>query len=98
MRVLDAVKKSLLIPLDETYTDLELNLYIKACKELLISVGVDEKLVNSEQHPIIETLIIIYCKTFFGFKSDGSIKELPKSFDMLLSQLALTKGNDAHVS
>jgi hypothetical protein len=32
-------------------------------------------------------------KTFYGFKNDGSAKELPKSFDMLVGQLALTKGS-----
>jgi hypothetical protein len=98
MAILEAVKKALLIPIEEAYADTELNLYINACKELLISIGVNETLVNSESHPIVETLIIIYCKTFFGFKPDGSIKELPKSFDMLLSQLALTKGKDTNVS
>lgn len=98
MAILETVKQALLIPPEETYADVELNLYIKSCKEMLVSIGVDKTLINSDSHPIIETLIIIYCKTFFGFKADGSVKEFPKSFDMLLSQLALTKGDKSNVS
>ena len=99
MAILNTVKKALLIPLEETYADDELNSHIEACSELVISVGVDETIVRNTESPIIETLILIYCKTFFGFKNDGSVKELPKSFDMLLSQLALTKGPGVtHVS
>ncbi len=89
--LLEIVKSSLLIPLDETLADLEVMSYIKACKELLISSGIDKSLVNSETDSIVQSLVIIYCKTFFGFKNDGSVKELPKSFDMLVKQLALTK-------
>lgn len=93
MAILDIVKKALLIPLAETYADDELTSHILACKELLRSVGVaEEALIEVEGNPIVGSLILIYCKTFFGFKNDGSVKELPKSFDMLLSQLALTKG------
>jgi hypothetical protein len=91
MVILEIVKKSLLIPLEESFADEELESYINSCKELLVSAGVDEVTVNGETDPIVESLIIIYCKTFFGFKSDGSVKELPKSFHMLLNQLALTK-------
>lgn len=92
MAILDTVKKSLLIPLEESFADSELESYIDSCKELLISSGIDPAIVNSEANNMVNNLIIIYCKTFFGFKNDGSVKELPKSFDMLLSQLALTKG------
>jgi len=34
---------------------------------------------------------LIYVTTSFGYKSDGSLKELPKHFDFLLKQIALTK-------
>lgn len=92
MAILDTVKRSMLIPLEETYADSELNSHIEACKELLISSGVAPTIVTDGTSPLVESLILIYCKTFFGFKNDGSVKELPKSFDMLLTQLALTKG------
>ena len=93
MAILDTVKKALLIPLSETYADEELQSHIEACKELLRSVGVADEVVSDEGVPIVDSLILIYCKTFFGFKNDGSVKELPKSFEMLVKQLALTKGS-----
>jgi hypothetical protein len=93
MAILDTVKKALLIPLSETYADEELLSHIEACKELLRTVGVADEIVSAEGVPIVDSLILIYCKTFFGFKNDGSVKELPKSFEMLVKQLALTKGS-----
>jgi hypothetical protein len=93
MAILDTVKKALLIPLSETYADEELQSHIEACKELIRSVGVADEVVSGEGVPIMDSLILIYCKTFFGFKNDGSVKELPKSFEMLVKQLALTKGS-----
>ena len=89
--MLDIVKKSLLIPLEETYADEELRTLITGCKELIKSSGVDDDIVDGD-NKIVESLVLIYCKTFFGFKNDGSVKELPSSFDLLLRQLALTKG------
>jgi hypothetical protein len=47
---------------------------------------------------MVSTVIIIYVKTFFGFKNDGSAKELPKTFDMLVGQIALTQGVSENVS
>ncbi len=93
MAILDTVKKALLIPLTETYADEELLSHIEACKELMRSVGVADEIASAEGVPIVDSLILIYCKTFFGFKNDGSVKELPKSFEMLVKQLALTKGS-----
>ena len=90
MGLLETVKKSLLIPVEETYADEELNSYIEASKRLLISAGIKEEIIV--EHPLAHSLVIIYCKTFFGFKSDGSVKELPKSFDMLFTQLVLSHG------
>lgn len=95
MGLLETVKKSLLIPLSETYADDELNNHILACKNLLVTTGIKAEVANN--HPIAHSLVVIYCKTFFGFKSDGSVKELPKSFEMLLNQLALSNG-DSYVS
>ncbi len=92
--MLDIVKKSLLIPLEETYADEELNSLICGCKELIISAGVSKDVVNGD-NKMVESLVLIYCKTFFGFKSDGSVKELPSSFDLLLRQLVLTKGGNS---
>jgi len=98
MAILDIVKKALLIPLSETYADDELNTHISSCKAYLTSCGIDPTYINDESNPIVSTVIIIYVKTFFGFKNDGSAKELPKSFDMLVGQLALTKGVETNVS
>jgi|SRR5690554_6830989 len=98
MVILEVVKKSLLIPLEESYADSELESYISSCKEFLVSSGIKQELVNNETDPIVMSLIIIYCKTFFGFKGDGSVKELPKSFNMLHNQLAITKGDTVDVS
>lgn len=95
MGLLEMVKKSLLIPLSEDYADLELNSLIASCKDLIKSAGVSDEVIK--QNSIVESLILIYCKTFFGFKADGSVKELPKSFDMLLNQLASSSG-DGYVS
>lgn len=92
--MLEIVKKSLLIPLDETYADDELSSLIIGCKELIKSSGVDDSVVEGD-NKIVESLVLIYCKTFFGFKNDGSVKELPSSFDLLLRQLALTKGGNS---
>jgi hypothetical protein len=93
MAILDTVKKALLIPLTETYADEELLSHIEACKELLRTTGVADEIVSAEGVPIVDSLILIYCKTFFGFKNDGSVKEIPKSFEMLVKQIALTKGS-----
>jgi formyltetrahydrofolate synthetase len=83
------VKKSLMIPLEETYADDELALHINACFSLIRSAGVKDDVAYSE-NGLAEALVLIYCKTFYGFKNDGSVKELPSSFDFLLRQLALT--------
>ncbi len=98
MAILDIVKKSLLIPLEESFADSELESYINSCKEFLISTGVSSEVVNDESNNLVFAIIIIYVKTFFGFKNDGTVKELPKSFDMLVRQLALTKGEINNVS
>ena len=95
MGLLNYVKKSLLIPVEETYADDELNTYIDACRALILSTGVKEE--GIDDNPLTKSLVLIYCKTFFGFRRDGSVKELPRSFDMLLLQLSLSNG-DTHVS
>ena len=92
MAILDIVKKALLIPLSESFADEELNVHIASCKAYLENCGIDPSYINDESNPMVSTVIIIYVKTFFGFKNDGSAKELPKTFDMLVSQIALTKG------
>ena len=40
MGLLENVKKSLLIPLEETYADDELNSYIEACIALILSTSI----------------------------------------------------------
>ncbi len=89
--VLDLVKNSLGIPLDSHELDAELNAFIEASKELLRGSGVNEKYLIDEADPLVTSFILIYVSTSFGFKSDGNLKELPKHFDFLLKQLALTK-------
>lgn len=83
------VKKALMIPLDETYADEEIELHIKSCEHLITSTGVSEDIACSDDG-LVEALVLIYCKTFYGFTNDGSVKELPSSFDFLLRQLVLT--------
>lgn len=89
--VLDLVKNSLGIPLDSHKLDAELNAFIEASKELLRGSGVNEKYLVDEADSLVTSFILIYVSTSFGFKSDGNLKELPKHFDFLLKQLALTK-------
>lgn len=98
MAILDIVKKALLIPLTEPFADEELSIHIAGCKSYLESCGIDPSYINDESNPMVSTVIIMYVKTFFGFKNDGSAKELPKTFDMLVNQLALTKGVQEDVS
>ena len=98
MAILDIVKKALLIPLSETFADDELMTHISSCKHYLESCGIDSSYINDVSNPMVSTIIIIYAKTFFGFKNDGSAKELPKTFDMLVGQIALTKGTIGNVS
>lgn len=83
------VKKALLIPKEETFADDEISLHINACEVLLATAGIPMSVCCSD-NPLVEGLILIYVKTFFGFKNDGSVKELPSNFDILLRQLALT--------
>ena len=89
--VLDLVKNSLGIPLDSHELDAELNAFIEAAKELLRGSGVNGKYLVDGTDPLVISFILIYVSTLFGFKSDGNLKELPKHFDFLLKQLALTK-------
>ena len=89
--VLDLVKNSLGIPLDSHELDAELNALIEGSKELLRGSGVNEKYLIDEADPLVTSFILIYVSTSFGFKSDGNLKELPKHFDFLLKQIALTK-------
>ena len=83
------VKKALMITAEDTFGDDEIKLHIESCCQYLISTGVTESVVWSE-NPLVEGLILIYVKTFYGFKQDGSVKELPANFDLLVRQLVLT--------
>ena len=83
------VKKALMITAEDTFADDEIKLHIESCCQYLISTGVTESVVWSE-NPLVEGLILIYVKTFYGFKQDGSVKELPANFDLLVRQLVLT--------
>ena len=91
------VKKALMIPAEDTFADDEIKLHIEACCQLLITPGVPTTVVASDS-ALVEAIILIYVKTFFGFKSDGSVKELPANFDILLRQLVLTSTEVTHVS
>ena len=83
------VKKALMITAEDTFGDDEIKLQIESCCQYLISAGVTESVVRSD-NPLVEGLILIYVKTFYGFKQDGSVKELPANFDLLVRQLVLT--------
>ncbi len=87
--LLIVVKKSLLIPEAETFADLEISALIDSALALVKSTGVSESAIETKE---ITALVVIYVKTFFGFKSDGAVKELPEAFYFLLKQVALTKG------
>lgn len=89
-KFLNKVKMALMIPESEPYADDELLLHINGCTQLLITMGVSEEVATSD-NPLVEGIILIYVKTNFGFKNDGSVKELPSSFDLLVRQLALTQ-------
>lgn len=86
---LSEIKRALMIPETEAYADSEIKLHVESCCQLLISIGVDRNTAYSD-NPLVKGLILIYVKAFFGFKSDGSVKELPSNFELLVRQLALT--------
>ncbi len=83
------IKESLMIPAKDTFADNEIKLHIETCSQLLITAGVPASVVWSD-NPLVEGIILIYVKTFFGFKNDGSVKELPASYQLLVNQLVLT--------
>ena len=91
------VKRALMIPAEETYADDEINLHIASCEVLLSSAGIPAALCSSD-NGLVEGLILIYVKTYFGFKNDGTVRELPANFDTLLRQLALTVKEESDVS
>lgn len=84
------VKMSLMIPSDDLEADGEVTLHINSCISLIKSTGVSDSLI-SKGNGLVDALVLIYCKTFYGFTNDGSVKELPSSFDLLLRQLVLTQ-------
>ena len=73
----------------ETFADLELTALISSCLSLITSTGVKEEDLSQ---PEVESLVLIYVKTFYGFNSDGTVKELPQSFYLLLKQFSLKRG------
>ena len=87
--MLEKMKKALLIPATENYADDEISVHIASCRQLLITSGVPREIAESDNHPLVTALITIFVKTHFGFNSNGEVKELPKSFDVLLRQLCL---------
>ena len=87
--MLEKMKKALLIPATENYADDEISVHIASCRQLLITTGVPREIAESDDHPLVTALITIFVKTHFGFNSNGEVKELPKSFDVLLRQLCL---------
>ena len=87
--MLNLMKKALLIPATENFADDEINLHIASCRQLLVTAGVPREIAEGDDNPLVKALITIYVKTNYGWKSDGTVKELPKSFDVLLRQLCL---------
>ena len=86
--MLAKMKKALLIPATEHYADDEIETHIASCRQLLVTTGVPREIAESDD-PLVKALITIYVKTMYGWKSSGEVKELPKSFDVLLRQLCL---------
>ncbi len=87
--MLEKMKKALLIPESEHYADDEITLHIASCRQLLVSAGVPSETAEGDDNALVTALITIYVKTHFGFNNNGQVKELPKSFDLLLRQLCL---------
>ena len=87
--MLDLMKKALLIPATEHYADDEILIHIASCRQLLVSAGIPRETAESDDDPLVTALITIFVKTNYGFNSNGEVKELPKSFDVLLRQLCL---------
>ena len=87
--ILETMKKALLIPATEHYADDEILIHIVSCRQLLVSAGIPSEVAESDDNPLVTALITIVVKTHFGFNSNGEVKELPKSFDVLLRQLCL---------
>ena len=87
--MLNLMKKALLIPATENYADDEISVHIASCRQLLVTAGVPREIAESDSNPLVKALITIYVKTNYGWKSSGEVKELPKSFDVLLRQLCL---------
>ena len=87
--ILEVMKKALLIPATEHYADDEILIHIASCRQLLVSAGIPRETAESDDNPLVTALITIFVKTNFGFNNNGEVKELPKSFDVLLRQLCL---------
>ena len=87
--MLEKMKKALLIPATENYADDEISIHIASCRQLLVSAGIPSEIAESDDDSLVTALITIFVKTNFGFNSNGEVKELPKSFDVLLRQLCL---------
>ena len=87
--MLATMKKALLIPANENYVDDEILIHIASCRQLLVTAGVPRETAESDDNPLVTALITIFVKTNFGFNGNGEVKELPKSFDVLLRQLCL---------
>lgn len=92
-KFVNEIKSSLMIPESDTFADNEIKLHIDACSQMLISSGVGKEVAYSD-NPLVKGIILIYVKTQYGFKNDGSVKELPSSFDLLVRQLVLTTEGD----
>lgn len=87
-KLLNIVKQAVMLG-TEAFADLELTALINSCLSLITSTGVKEEDLNQ---PEVESLVLIYVKTFYGFNSDGTVKELPQSFYLLLKQFSLKRG------
>lgn len=92
-KFLNEIKRALMLTEDDLFADDELMLHICSCENLLVSMGMPEEIAKGDES-LIKGIILIYVKTYYGFKNDGSVKELPSSFDLLVRQAILTKGGD----
>lgn len=85
--MLDNVK--LAVRIKNTAYDLELNDLIEACKADLKRVGIKDEKINSDD-ALIKRLIIIYCKTHFGY-DNSDFERLTRVYNDLRNSISLSK-------
>ncbi len=68
---------------DNSYDQVILN-HIDTVRQMCEDAGIKDE--DMDFDPYFIQLCLIYSKTFIGYKQDGSVRELPTSFDKILFQ------------